>query len=298
MTERQPDEEVQQIAAGSSIQKSLGVRMAWLVVVQAASAMALTGLTRATASEIAARVTEELGAEVTASAVGQILSKLNVRTVTSRGKSRYVLDSQPLEQLRGELEAEFVGQAEELELVISTFGDLTERVMVLAREWQKIREAHALERDLTVALAEVRQRPSMLKQLQAEASRLEQAALQEEQLREECREMSKELKALPPLEKRREALSEAIATYEAEAGELKTKEGVTASRQRALEKREAQLHRGVEMIRKREGIVELAGLETAIEDARQELAGLSKQLGEKRSLLERLIGRRGPEARR
>ena len=77
----------------------VGMRNA-LALIQTAYAMAVEGTTRATATQIADREANEYGYSITPSNVGQVFAALEIRTATSHGKTRFVLDIKQLEQIR------------------------------------------------------------------------------------------------------------------------------------------------------------------------------------------------------
>ena len=78
-----------------------------------------------------------------------------------------------------------------------------------------------------------------------------------------------------------------IDAHEALREEIQAEERDLAIREQKLEDRSHQL-------RKLARTVELAEIEKAVEERKRELDEVLKQLGEKRSLLSRMLGRGGP----
>ena len=101
----------------------------------------------------------------------------------------------------------------------------------------------------------------------------------------------------PSLEERKAQFTAALAKHEADVNDLKTREQDITVKEKALETRAAQLGQRLVKLQKKERLVELAGLQVAIEDARKELDRLLKQFGEKRTMLDRLIHRKEGQAR-
>ena len=117
-----------------------------LVLIQSACALALEGITRATAGQIATRAIKEYGIEVLPSLTGLIFTNLNIQKLTSHGKSRFVLDYDQLKEIRKQTEAHCNEMIEKLETVIKTFHQLPERVIALQNEWAEIAKNFERER--------------------------------------------------------------------------------------------------------------------------------------------------------
>ena len=119
-----------------------------LVLVQAACVLALEGITRATAGQIAARAIKDYGIEVLPSFTGLVFTNLNIQKLTSHGKSRFVLKYEQLKEIREQTEAQCNEMIEKLETVVKTFHQLPERISKLQNEWIEIVRDHEKEQKL------------------------------------------------------------------------------------------------------------------------------------------------------
>lgn len=68
-----------------------------LAIVRAAHALACEGVTRAQASQVAARAEADSGTFVSASIAGKLFAEFGIPTRTAHGRSRLVLDREQLE---------------------------------------------------------------------------------------------------------------------------------------------------------------------------------------------------------
>ncbi len=119
-----------------------------LVLVQAACALALEGITRATAGQIAGRAIKEYGIEVLPSLTGLIFTNLNIKKLTSHGKSRFVLEYEQLKEIREQTEAHCNEMIDKLKTVIKTFHQLPDRITTLQNEWVEIVKNRKCEQEL------------------------------------------------------------------------------------------------------------------------------------------------------
>jgi len=144
----QQTNDILKIFKGNSISGGLKESKMQLVLVQAACVLALEGITRATAGQIAARAIKDYGIEVLPSLTGLIFTNLNIKKLTSHGKSRFVLEYEQLKEIREQTEAQCNEMIEKLETVVKTFHQLPERISKLQNEWIEIVKNHEKEQKL------------------------------------------------------------------------------------------------------------------------------------------------------
>ncbi|MFC1917201.1 hypothetical protein ACFLXH_00910 [Chloroflexota bacterium] len=294
MMQRRPvDSALIEIFKGSSTSRGLEEMKAQLALIQAACAIAMEGTIRATASEIAARAMTEFGMESTPSFAGQVFANLQIATVTSHGKSRFVLEKGELEEIRKGMVARCEDQIARLKESLKVFHDYHQTIEDLQNQWQEILDLRKKERELIVAINEERSKPSQLPQLQAEAIKYREQAVVAQELEKECHCLSRKVKSLPRLEEKKKLLNAAIREHEEKEKQLTVKEQKTITKERWLAAKETELASSIEKLQKRRGWIDLATLEQTIKEVKQELKQLSKQLGEKRSLVDKLFHRKG-----
>jgi len=144
----QQTNDILNIFKGNSISGGLKESKMQLVLVQAACVLALEGITRATAGQIATRAIKDYGIEVLPSLTGLIFTNLNIQKLTSHGKSRFVLEYEQLKEIREQTEAQCNEMIEKLETVVKTFHQLPERISKLQNEWIEIVKNHEKEQKL------------------------------------------------------------------------------------------------------------------------------------------------------
>ena len=144
----QQTNELMDIFKGNRTSRGLKELKMQLVLVQAACVLALEGITRATAGQIAARAIKDYGIEVLPSLTGLIFTNLNIQKLTSHGKSRFVLKYEQLKEIREQTEAQCNEMIEKLETVVKTFHQLPERISKLQNEWAEIVRNHEKEQKL------------------------------------------------------------------------------------------------------------------------------------------------------
>ncbi|MFC1935656.1 hypothetical protein ACFLX9_02710 [Chloroflexota bacterium] len=250
-----------------------------LSLVQTACAMALEGITRASVTEVVRRAMESHGTRLEASTAGQLFSAMGVRTVTSHGRNRLVLDQEELLPLRDRMAADYEKQAQEVEEYLSTFQPLVERVRALEEKRETIIRMMTREHQLKEMLREREGWLYRYRALEKEAAQLRQIVSAVTQLRGEIRSLKSRARGFSSLERRKAKLEEDVAAHEREEAVLSKKEEALASR--------------LDDLKRRAGWLSLAQMEQVLVEAKQELDDLSRQLGEKRSLVQKLFGKGG-----
>lgn len=144
---KQPNE-ILDIFKGNSTSRGLKELKIQLVLIQAACTLALEGITRATAGQIASRAIKDYSIEVSPSLTGLIFTNLNIKKLISHGKSRFVLEYEQLEEIREQTETRCEELINKLETVIKTFYQLPERIDKLQDEWIEIVKRREREQEL------------------------------------------------------------------------------------------------------------------------------------------------------
>jgi flagellar capping protein FliD len=286
--QRKPDEQLVNIIVGDSASHGLTEFKVRLALVQAACLLSLEGTARATASLIAARASQEYGVNVTASFAGQTFSMLNIPSVTTHGKNHFVLNTDQLEKIREETASRCEQALEKLRECTEKFGDLPKRIQELQHEWRQILSLRSKEQELIKAINEDRRDPNRpdMALLESEYKKIQQRNQFIERVKEEGNALALREKRLPSLEARQQAIKDRVAQYERMTGVLLRKEVEAKAQEEQLAKKEAALNERLAKLQHRLGWIKLAELEQAINEANKELASLSKQLKEKRSLLD------------
>ncbi len=292
MLPRSPDESLVNLFSGNSASRGLSDLKVQLALVQAASLLYLEGVTRATASQVVEKAIREYGIEATPSYAGQLFAVLGIGSSITHGKSRFVLEHDLLNKVRKALETKIEETSSHLKSSIEHFKDLPDKINALEKDWNDCLRLRQKEKELLRVINEEKSKPSSLRQLETEAGKLRERAKQTEALKQECARLSREIKKQPSLEEKRKSVEEAIAKYEEKAKNLAQRERETNIKEQNTNNRETELAARIEKLQHRLGWVELAELKQHIKEAKRELDQLLKQLGEKRTLLDRLLHRK------
>lgn len=268
----------QAAASSKALAGSLARVRPALAVAMAAHVMAQKGITRASGQEVARQANQAYGTSVTASQAGLLFTDWGVKRTLTRGRSRLVLDANQLESIVQSLEAEFEGTEARLEQIIAGYEGLGERVADLEQRWQELVARYNREKVLREALQKYRNAGLQVASLEREVQQRRAWQAQEEQLRRDISELEERAKKVPDLQQKRATLQAAVEAQEKEEKQL-------TAREQALGWR-------LEELKRRAGWVQLADLQTAIVEATGQLEEVRKQLGEKRSLLGKVLLRR------
>ena len=176
MQERIVDDNFINSLAGNQASNRLHEVTIELALVQAACILALEGIARATAKQVTDKATYIYKVELIPSFTGQLFSSLGIRTVTSHGKSRFVLEYEHLEKVRDTIVTRIEEAKIKLEEAMEKFQDLPNRVKKLQKTWKDTLAMRVKERELIRLINEDRQKPSRLGMLEAEAERIKQEA--------------------------------------------------------------------------------------------------------------------------
>jgi DNA repair exonuclease SbcCD ATPase subunit len=291
MVERNVDNLISTLI-GKNYSRDLSELEIQFVLIQSACTMALEGTTRASSSQIAAKVFQDYQIEVTPSFTGQTFANLSIHSVTSHGKNKLVLDPDQLENLRNDIASKCKEAMDRLQASIKKYKYLPQKIEELQKEWKQVLAARAKEQELIRIINEDRRNPPRLDYLETEYRKKQRRNEYINQIKEEAKKLALKEKKLPSLEERTKAVEARIAEHGKHVRDLVEKEREISAKEQEAVKKEESLARRLEKLQKRLGWLELAALEQHIEESRNELKELSKQLGEKRSLLDRLLHKR------
>ncbi|MFC1917230.1 hypothetical protein ACFLXH_01065 [Chloroflexota bacterium] len=289
MQHRPLDPKLLEVFKGSSTSRGLEEQKGQLALIQSACVMALEGTTRATASEITAKAMTEFGIEATPSFAGQVFANLQIATVTSHGKSRFVLEQKELEEIRKGMVAKCEEQVTRLKESLKIFHDLPQQIEDLQGQWQEIIDLRKREREFIIAINEERSKPNRLPELKAEADTLRQRATFAIELEKECQQLSRKIKRMPSLEEKSKSLKVIVAAHEAK---LKEKEQEAGIKEREIAAKEKELADRIARLQKRSAWATLADLQHNIDLAQVKLNNIEKDISRNQSFLERLLKRK------
>ena len=269
-----------------------------LALVKAATLLALEGKTRATVTELLDRSEDEETLELSPGEAGQILSSLGLRRLTSHGRSRLELDPVKLGRIRHEVDLEITAQEERYTQEQVRLIALTQRVERLTQQAEAIKDLIDREGILRAYLqrhippqvgysgpgsASFRGQAGSI--LQYRVTRLQQEVAQVQKLEAAIKEMEGKVAGKAALEARRRKLAE-------EAAKVTEAEATLAKGEASQAQRKVQHAKRLQEYRYTSGVMRLAEVEQAVAAGRVELEQLSRQLGEKRSLLGKLFGKK------
>jgi DNA repair exonuclease SbcCD ATPase subunit len=249
-----------------------------LGLVEAALVMSLEGTGRATVSEVLKKATDEFGVTSTAAVSGQIFSQLKISTATTHGKPRLVLDTTQLKSIKDRISRRINEVSKELADILSEYKDTSNRINKLEEQLKESIQLYKRERELTQQLQQVNSQPSRVPYLEQELVRRNKEAEQVTQLEGKCKELSEKIKTLPSLQDREKKLATNISNYQVW--------------EREIVQSEARLGKALEQLKMRSAWATYLDLQYNIQNLKAELEQLSVQLGEKKSLLQRILGGR------
>jgi DNA repair exonuclease SbcCD ATPase subunit len=247
-----------------------------LGLVEAALVLVLEGTNRATASEITQRATRDFNINSTPAITGQIFAQLKINTTTTHGKSRFVLDTDQLKEIKDQISGNFMLLSKELADVLSEYKDTSNRVNQLEEQLKETTLLYKRERELTQQLQQANSQPSRVPYLEQELAKKKKEAEQVIQLEERCKELSSRIKTLPSLQDLEKKLAADISNYQ--VGE------------REIAQNEARLGQALEQLKMRSAWVTYLDLNYNIQNLKTELKEINDQINERRSLLQKILG--------
>ena len=279
------------IAATEHIKSETTDLASRLALVQAGLAMATAGKTRATVSEVVNLALKDYGVLVMPSVAGQIFSEVGVRRVSVHGERRLVLQAEQLKPLHDDLSADLVSLQLQIEEATERFEGLADQVTDLAARVRSIRQHAERERELRAFIMKYQKDARTIARIEQEYQAAKGRMDLQEKLSAYIQETTKKLKKLPGLEEKAKELAAKVEQHEADEQDLVEREDELAKRKASLDRREQALlgqHRRFDI---REGVIETAELEKQLKEKRKELDGVLRQLGEKKGLLGRVLGK-------
>ena len=292
MLQRKVDENLINMFSGSNSSQGLSELKVQLALIQTACTLAIEGIIRATALEVTTRAIQEYHIEATPSFTGMAFSALGIKTVTTHGKNKFVLEEGELEKLRAEIAQKCEETEDKLKETIKRFKDLPAKIDSLQNEWTKIRALRAKEQELIRVINVDRQNPPKTDYLEAEYKKIQQRNDRIALIKKEIDTLAQKEKNLVSLEEKKKAIEARIADLEKKSQELAKKEQETALKEWETEQKLSVLMKRIEKLAGKIGWVDLATLTQKVEEAKSELDQVLRQLGEKRSLLDKLLHRK------
>lgn len=278
------EQEEQTILSARLIASRLGPLATRIHIVHTALILATEGNTRATVSAITRRVGDDYEQYVLPSVAGRLFSEMGIRRVTSHGQNRLVLDQQQLEGIRQRLMARLEEIEPRVEEAISNFADVSEKVDELEIELARFIAQAKRAKEVRIYLQENRRAVAQSSRLESNYERMKSQLKRNEQMDAACAEMEERLKAGADMARKRAELEQSIERLEEEETDVDV-------RGRDLARTEQRLERKIRDLSRRQSVVDLVELEETIGEKRKELDGVLRELGEKKSLLSKALGR-------
>jgi chromosome segregation ATPase len=247
-----------------------------LGLVETALVMSLEGTRRATVTEVLRKATDEYGVTSTTSVSGQIFSQLKIKTTTTHGKPRLVLDTAQLKSLKDRLSRQISEVSKDLAEILAEYKDTDSRINKLEDQLRETVRLYKRERELTQQLQQANSQPSRVAYLEQELARKKQEAEQIIQLEQKCKELSEKIRTLPSLQDRGKILVADFSKYQAEEKEIT--------------QNEARLGQALEQLKMRSAWVTYLDLNYNIQNLKTELKEITDQINERRSLLQKILG--------
>jgi DNA repair exonuclease SbcCD ATPase subunit len=247
-----------------------------LGLIEAALIMSLEGISRATVTEIFRKATDEYGVTSTTSVSGQIFSQLKIKTTTTHGKPRLVLDTAQLKSLKDRISRQIGEVSKELSDILAEYKDTGNRINELEEQLRESIRLYKRERELTQQLQQVNSQPSRVPYLEQELAKKKKEAEQVIQLEQKCKELSDKIKTSPSLQEREKKLASDISNYQAW--------------EREITQNETRLGQALEQLNMRSAWVTYLDLNYNIQNLKTELKEITDQINERRSLLQKILG--------
>lgn len=278
----------------------LGMLKDELLALQASCSMARGGTTRATATDVADWVSMQYGTAVTPSFVGKVFSSHRFRRTVSHGRPKLVLDLDQLEAARESVCTKLERLVPQVEKDVLGYEDLVQQVTELADRALKVQSLLQRKDSLNRFLADNYTASRHLSILAGNAARLRNQLDQAKLLKRECTELQRKVDALPDLEGPKKSLESSLEEFADEQRIISGKEHELQGRILNLQKRSfwvtiAEMEKAIDDKKKemdREISKRKLALDEDVRKRKQELKDLDKALAEKRSLADRLLGRR------
>lgn len=279
-----PDQQPQEIRVRDlATVKSLGELRRDLGAIRAAFTLVSGGKNRATATEIAEVACNEFDVFIEAYEAGQSCAQYGIRSVASHGRSRLVLDLGQLKEIGQRLARQIDAIEPVVEETLARFSEAGQRVEAMEERVREITRLQVRGRQLKEFMEKTRGIGHQVQQMEATAQQLQQQASQAKQLEQEVAALEERAKSASGLARRKQKLEERVKALE--GGEK-----AVALSERDITRKEQELGQRIARLQVRKKWTDWGEVDEALGVARAELADLQQRLGEKRSLVGRLLG--------
>ncbi len=259
--------------------------------------MAVDGEARATVRSIVEKVKRNDGEEIKASEAGLFFSEAGLRRVAVNGERRLVLDIQLLEAATGLIETEAEEAEARLVQVEKAYAQAEARVQSLEERAGQIRSLVGKETELRQYLEKHR---GLLDKALAADKKLSVAREKVERIPEVERSLKKlesEAEGLKAIEEKEGKLKRRIADLEAREQKHEYEIELLNEHEQEFERRVSTLGIRKKDLERKVKLVDFTELDLQMKANKKELDEVLKVLGEKKTLMGRLLGRsKGPEA--
>ncbi|MFQ6029712.1 MAG: hypothetical protein ACE5Q6_19715 [Dehalococcoidia bacterium] len=255
-----------------------------LALLQSACLLASEGQSRVTSSEVLFRAKREYGVDAMASTAGQLLGSLGLPSSTSKGKTRFLLDPDDLQPLVEDLNSQVADLELRVEQVIESFGQVEERLQPLEQQFNQVVSQVRREGELKQYIETHRLSWLGARGLEDQAQQVAGQYAHHQRLRSRIQEMQELIKTSPELERQLRELEPKVKDLEARQAELDQEEQAIAQQEKELGIQSRQL-----TLRGR--FLTAANLDREITQKQEELASLNLEIDNRRSFLDKLLGR-------
>jgi DNA repair exonuclease SbcCD ATPase subunit len=254
--------------------ENLGSAKILAALLQSAYGLLEEGISRPQVSQVTARAADTFGTNILPSIAGQLLRRAGIKTCLIHGKARLVLEQKQLSDLIQQTSSQTTELSNDIESSLQRYGDLAQRVNTLEKRYQELLQLRQREKALTALLIlnqDVFNRVSVLEQQNQE---MIVVAERVKDLEEENELLSELIQSLPALTERKQKLEGVLNQYR--------------DSEKSIIANEVRLSVMLNALQKRSERVELVSVQEEIINTRLELEDVRKQLGEKRSLLDKV----------
>ena len=267
--------------------ESLGRLKEATLIVEACAMLANEGVKKATATEIASRCNLENGTDMSPPVVGRILSAVGLRATVSSGVKRSVLDPARLGTMQASLQEKLDTDTPVCQELVSDLGELVTRVARLEAELAQTLSLIDRQAELRKYVDENRKKTFNFAYLTQEYHSLGMQLKKQESLKTQIQDLRGQLEDSSRLEEEKAALEKTISERARTVSRMETERRREERELAALKSRASNSGARLPHVEKLAEAMTLTELRVEIDDVK-------RQLGEKRTILDRALGRNRP----
>jgi len=267
--------------------ESLGRLKEATLIVEACSMLANEGVKRATATEIASRCNLENGTDMSPPVVGRVLSAVGLRVTVSSGVKRNVLDPARLGTMQDSLRERLDSDAPVCQELVNDLSELVTRVAQLEDELAESINLIGRQAELRKYLDENRKKTFNFAYLTQEYHSLGMQLKNQESLKTQIKDLREKVEDSSRLEEEKAALEKTISERATTTSRMEVERLRGEQELAALKSRASKSGARLSDIEKLAEAITLTELKLELDD-------INRQLGEKRTILDRALRRNRP----